>query len=70
MPDNEKTFPKVTEAKTVPKKRTRLSLVWVIPIVAAAAGVWIAVTKNHGAGARDHHYFPISGWLGSEQDQD
>lgn len=44
MPDNEK-FPQVTEAKTVPKKRTRLSLVWIIPIVAAAAGVWIAVTR-------------------------
>ena len=44
MPDND-TLPKVPDAKTVPKKRTRLSLVWVIPIVAAAAGVWIAVTK-------------------------
>jgi paraquat-inducible protein B len=39
MPDNEKTLP------PVPKKRTRISLVWIIPIVAAAAGVWIAVTK-------------------------
>ena len=37
MPDNEN-FPQVPNAKTVPKKRTRLSLVWVIPIVAAAAG--------------------------------
>ena len=45
MPDNEKLFPSVPEAKTVPKKRTRISLVWVIPIVAAVAGVWIAVTK-------------------------
>ncbi len=44
MPDTEK-FPQVPEAKTVPKKRTRISLVWVIPIVAAVAGVWIAVTK-------------------------
>jgi paraquat-inducible protein B len=44
MPDNEN-FPEVPEARVVPKKRTRLSLVWVIPIVAAAAGVWIAVTK-------------------------
>src|SRR5277367_131790 len=44
MPDTEN-FSKVPEAKTVPKKRTRLSLVWVIPIVAAVAGVWIAVTK-------------------------
>jgi paraquat-inducible protein B len=45
MPDNDKSPPKVPESKTVPKKRTRLSFVWVIPIVAAAAGVWIAVTK-------------------------
>ena len=45
MPDNDPSFSKVPEARTVPKKRTRLSLVWVIPIVAAAAGVWIAVTK-------------------------
>jgi paraquat-inducible protein B len=44
MPDNEQ-FPEVPEARAVPKKRTRLSLVWVIPIVAAVAGVWIAVTK-------------------------
>ncbi len=45
MPENEKNLPPVPEAKAIPKKRTRLSLVWVIPIVAAAAGVWIAVTK-------------------------
>jgi paraquat-inducible protein B len=44
MPDND-TLSKVPEAKTVPKKRTRLSFVWVIPIIAAVAGVWIAVTK-------------------------
>ncbi len=45
MPDNDKPFTQAPEAKIVPKKRTRLSFVWVIPIVAAAAGVWIAVTK-------------------------
>jgi paraquat-inducible protein B len=45
MPDNEKSFPQVSEAKIVPKKRTHLSFVWIIPIVAAVAGVWIAVTK-------------------------
>ncbi|MFZ2656987.1 MAG: MlaD family protein [Victivallales bacterium] len=44
MPDKHKSFPKVPESKIVVKKRTRLSLVWVIPIVAAAAGVWVAVT--------------------------
>jgi paraquat-inducible protein B len=45
MPDDDPSLPQVPEARAVPKKRTRLSLVWVIPIVAAAAGVWIAVTK-------------------------
>jgi len=45
MPDHDPSLPPVPESKAVPKKRTRLSLVWVIPIVAAAAGVWIAVTK-------------------------
>ena len=45
MPDKEKSFPKVPESKVVPKKRTRLSLVWIIPIVAAVAGVWITVTN-------------------------
>ena len=27
------------------RKRTRLSVVWVVPIVAAVAGVWVAVTR-------------------------
>ncbi|HXJ75064.1 MAG TPA: MlaD family protein, partial [Candidatus Dormibacteraeota bacterium] len=45
MPDSDKSILKVADAKAVPKKRTRLSLVWVIPVVAAAAGVWITVTK-------------------------
>jgi paraquat-inducible protein B len=45
MPDQDPTPDFIPESKAVPKKRTRLSLVWVVPIVAAAAGVWIAVTK-------------------------
>lgn len=45
MPDPDPTFPNVPAAKTVPQKRPRLSLVWVIPLVAAAAGVWMAVTR-------------------------
>jgi len=35
----------VPESRAVPKKRTRLSLVWIIPIVAALVGVWVAVTR-------------------------
>jgi paraquat-inducible protein B len=44
MPDTEN-FSDVPEARAVSKKHTKISLVWVIPIVAAVAGVWIAVTK-------------------------
>jgi paraquat-inducible protein B len=35
----------VPEATSVPKKRRRLSAVWIIPIVAAIIGGWIAVQK-------------------------
>src|SRR5580693_2238497 len=35
----------VSESRSVPKKRTPISLVWVIPIVAALVGVWVAVTR-------------------------
>jgi paraquat-inducible protein B len=45
MPDQDQSLPQVPESRVVPKKRTHLSLVWVIPIVAAVAGVWVAVTK-------------------------
>ncbi len=45
MPDHDPSLPHVPEAKTIPRKRTRLSLVWVIPILAAVAGAWIAVTR-------------------------
>jgi paraquat-inducible protein B len=45
MPDREPPLPSVPDSRTVPKKRTRLSLVWLIPIVAAVVGVWIAVTR-------------------------
>jgi paraquat-inducible protein B len=45
MPDGDTELPYVPESRPVPRKRTRLSLVWLIPIVAAAAGVWVAVTR-------------------------
>ena len=45
MPDRDPPLPSVPDSRAVPKKRTRLSLVWVIPIVAALVGVWVAVTR-------------------------
>src|SRR5258706_9230771 len=51
MPDSDPS-PQLPESKVVPKKRARISLVWIIPIVAASAGVWIAVTKILGEGPK------------------
>jgi paraquat-inducible protein B len=42
MPDDPARVP---ESRAVPKRRTRLSAVWLVPIVAAAAGAWVAVTR-------------------------
>ena len=44
MPDNE-TLPDLPEATLLVKKRTRLSPVWIIPIIAALLGGWIVVQK-------------------------
>jgi len=45
MPDHDPPRSSVPESRNVPKKRTRLSLVWFIPILAAIVGAWVAVTR-------------------------
>jgi paraquat-inducible protein B len=45
MPDRDRPLPPVPESKGLPKSRTRLSLVWFIPILAAVVGVYVAVTR-------------------------
>jgi paraquat-inducible protein B len=45
MPERDPPIPSVPESRAVPKKRTRLSLVWFIPILAALVGAWVAVTR-------------------------
>jgi len=45
MPDSDERLPRAPEARAVARKRTRLSPVWLIPIVAAVAGAWVAVTR-------------------------
>jgi paraquat-inducible protein B len=50
MPDSEDLLPLTPESRAVSRKRTRLSLVWFIPIVAAVAGTWVAVTRILGEG--------------------
>lgn len=50
MSDTSKNNPVVPESKIVSKKQTKFSLVWLIPILAAAVGAWIAVNtiRNQG----------------------
>jgi paraquat-inducible protein B len=50
MPDPNPPAPAVPKSRTVSKKKTRLSLVWIIPIVAALAGAWVAVVKIRSQG--------------------
>src|SRR5208283_2928009 len=44
MPDHDNSSTQIPESKTLAKKKTGLSLVWIIPIVAALIGAWVAVT--------------------------
>ena len=50
--DGDKVAPPVPESRAVSRKKTRLSLVWIIPIVAAIAGAWVAVTRILGEGPK------------------
>src|SRR5512139_1811986 len=45
MPDSTSPLPPVPESRVLSKKRTRLSVVWIIPILAAVVGGWVAVTR-------------------------
>jgi paraquat-inducible protein B len=45
MSDADPPIPRVPGSRAVARSRTRLSLVWIVPILAAAVGVWVAVTR-------------------------
>jgi paraquat-inducible protein B len=45
MPDNDSPPSSLPQSRAIPRRGTRLSLVWLIPIVAALAGVWVAVMR-------------------------
>jgi len=42
---DQQTPPLVPQSRPVSRKQRRLSVVWIIPIVAAVIGVWVAVTR-------------------------
>ena len=50
MPEMQEPGPAVPESKIMPRKRFRFSFVWLIPIVAAIAGIWIGVTTVRNKG--------------------
>jgi paraquat-inducible protein B len=52
MPDERTQSSAVPGSRTLSRKRTRLSLVWVIPIVAALVGAWVAVTRIESEGPK------------------
>ncbi|HVN87269.1 MAG TPA: MlaD family protein [Candidatus Binatia bacterium] len=52
MPDTDTSLPPVPESRAHSRQRTRLSLVWIIPIVAAIAGAWVAATRILGEGPK------------------
>jgi len=45
MSDGDPPVPSAPRSRAVAPRRTRLSLVWILPMLAAAAGVWVAVTR-------------------------
>ena len=40
----------VPQSRAVPRRQTRISLVWVIPIVALAVGVWVGISRLRSEG--------------------
>jgi paraquat-inducible protein B len=45
MADSNNPITHVPESRTLNRKKTRLSLVWIIPILAALIGIWVAAVK-------------------------
>jgi paraquat-inducible protein B len=52
MPDERTQSSQVPEARPLSRRGTRISLVWVIPIIAALVGVWVAVTRIESEGPK------------------
>ena len=70
MPDATIAARRSRVASASPRSSTRLSLVWIIPIVAALVGVWVAVTRILERGADDHDRLPVGRGTRGRQDQD
>jgi paraquat-inducible protein B len=45
MADERNATPSAPQSRAVAHRRSRISLVWIVPIIAALIGVWVAVTR-------------------------
>jgi paraquat-inducible protein B len=52
MADERTSIPPVPESRAVARKRTRISVVWVIPIIAAVVGAWVAISRIESEGPK------------------
>src|SRR5215472_1811532 len=52
MPDERTQSSPIPESRALSRRRTRISLVWFIPIVAALVGAWVAVTRIESEGPK------------------
>lgn len=52
MADEHTPLPDVTESRALPRKKAGISMVWLIPIVAALVGVWVAVARIESEGPK------------------
>ncbi len=52
MADDRTSIPPVPESRAVAKKRTPISVVWVIPIIAAVVGAWVAISRIESEGPK------------------
>lgn len=50
MPEDQPSLDRVPEARIAVREKTRISIVWIIPIVAAVIGAWVAVVRILSAG--------------------
>src|SRR5260370_28392448 len=65
--DGQTPLPPVPESRAIAKRQTRVSQVWIIPIVAAAVGAWVAVTRIRSEGPKITIVFPSAEGLEADK---
>jgi paraquat-inducible protein B len=58
MSETEKPNPNVPESKVTPRKRGGISIIWLIPLIAALAGAWVGINTIRNQGPKITLIFP------------